>query len=259
MAIIKDFKIDKLRVRVFDSRNSMGACAGEEAAAYLRELLNEKDEINVMFAAAPSQNETLEMLCASSGIDWKRVNAFHMDEYVGLDPAHPAGFRNFLRRAILDRFPFKGLYLLDGNAADPLKAAGEYERVLRAHPLDACLMGVGENGHIAFNDPPVADFNDAKLVKVVELELSCREQQVHDGCFKRLEEVPTHALTATIPALMGAARLFCSVPAKTKAGAVRNMLEGEISTVCPASILRRHPAASLYLDTDSAEYILKGG
>ncbi len=259
MAIIKDFNTDNLRVRVFDSRTSMGVCAGEEAAAYLRALLDEKKEINVMFAAAPSQNETLEMLCASSGIDWKRINAFHMDEYVGLDSAHPAGFRNFLRRAIFDRFPFKSLNLLDGNASDPWKAAEEYDRLLREHPLDACLMGVGENGHIAFNDPPVADFNDARLVKVVELELQCREQQVHDGCFKCLEEVPTHALTATIPALMGAARLFCSVPAKTKAEAVKNMLEGNISTACPASILRRHPAALLYLDVDSAEYMLKRG
>ncbi|NLB77541.1 MAG: glucosamine-6-phosphate deaminase [Clostridiaceae bacterium] len=208
-----------------------------------------------MFAAAPSQNETLEALCADSGIEWSRVNAFHMDEYVGLDASHPAGFRNFLRRAIFERFPFKKLYLLDGNAIDPEKAAEEYEESLRAHPLDICLMGVGENGHIAFNDPPVADFNDPKLVKVVELDLPCRQQQVNDGCFKTIEDVPTHALTATIPALLGAARLFCSVPGKTKATAIRAMLEGEISSECPASVLRRHTGASLYLDKDSAEYI----
>jgi len=256
MAVLKDFMAGSLRVRVFDSRRAMGECAGGDAAEYIKRLLAEKDEINVLFAAAPSQNETLAALCADGDIDWSRVNAFHMDEYVGLDPQHPAGFRNFLRRAIFDKFAFRSVNLLDGNAGDPEKAAREYDALLRAHPLDACLMGIGENGHIAFNDPPVADFDDPVLVKVVKLEERCRMQQVHDGCFDRIEEVPTHALSATIPALMHAKRLFCSVPAATKAEAVRDTVNAEISTACPATIMRRHPAADMYLDRDSAKYIL---
>lgn len=256
MAMIKDFMAEKLHVRAFDTRLAMGSCAGKEAAEYIKKLLAERDEINVLFAAAPSQNETLAALCKDKDIDWSRVNAFHMDEYVGLDPAHPAGFRNFLKRAIFDKYNFKSVNLLNGNAADPEEAAREYDALLRAHPLDACLMGIGENGHIAFNDPPVANFDDPVLVKVVKLEERCRMQQVHDGCFDSIDEVPTHALSATIPALMHAKRLFCSVPAATKAEAVRDTVNAPVSTACPATIMRTHPAADMYLDADSAKYIL---
>jgi len=254
--MIRDWFVDQLHVRIFASRASMGACAGTEAAACLQKLLDEKEEVNVMFAAAPSQNETLAALCAYPGIDWSRVNAFHMDEYVDLDPAHPSGFRNFLKRAIFDRFPFKSVNLIDGSTGDAEAAAGAYAQLLREHPLDICLMGIGENGHIAFNDPPVADFQDPKWVKVVELEERCRIQQVHDGCFEALESVPTHALTVTVPALMNAREIFCTVPAPTKADAARAMLTGEIATSCPASILRTHPSARLYLDSDSGKYVL---
>ena len=256
MCIVKSFTAEKMNVRVFGSRAAMGACAGSEAAQHLRTLLSERNEVNVMFAAAPSQNETLAALSEAEGVDWRRVNAFHMDEYVGMDPAHPAGFGNFLRRAIFDRLPFKSVHLLDGNAADLPDAARAYSALLRAHPLDICLLGVGENGHIAFNDPPVADFQDPELVKIVELETRCREQQVHDGCFAALEQVPTHALTATIPALFGAKRLFCSVPSATKAQAVRDMILGPLTTSCPASILRTHAASSLYLDAEAGRYLL---
>lgn len=256
MCVIKSFIAEQMDVRVFDSREAMGACAGNEAVQHLRMLLDERNEVNVMFAAAPSQNETLAALCEAESVDWSRVNAFHMDEYIVLNPAHPAGFGNFLRRAIFDRLPFKSVHLLDGNAADLPDAARAYSALLRAHPLDICLLGVGENGHIAFNDPPVADFNDPALVKIVELETRCREQQVHDGCFAALEQVPTYALTATIPALFGAKRLFCSVPSATKAQAVRDMILGPVSTACPASILRTHSAASLYLDAEAGRYLL---
>ena len=254
--MLKEFWTDKLHVRVFASRASMGACAGTEAAECIKKLLSQKEEINVMFAAAPSQNEMLASLCADAGVDWSRVNAFHMDEYVDLDPAHPSGFRNFLKRAIFDRFPFKSVHLIDGNTGDAEGAADDYAALLRAHPLDVCLMGIGENGHIAFNDPPVADFQDPKWVKVVELEERCRVQQVHDGCFERLEDVPTHALTVTVPALMNAREIFCTVPAPTKAEAARAMLTGEIAVSCPASILRTHCSARLYLDNDSGKYVL---
>lgn len=253
---IKQTRIDQLSVRVFDTREAMGACAGAEAAQAIREVLEEKEYANVMFAAAPSQNETLATLCASEGIDWSRVNAFHMDEYIGLDPAHPAGFRNFLKRAIFDRFPFASVHLLNGNAEDPAQEALRYEALLREYPLDVCLLGIGENGHIAFNDPPVADFEDPHLVKIVELEERCRQQQVNDGCFSSIDQVPTHALSVTIPGMMSAKQLFCSVPAATKAEAVERLMNGPVSTVCPATIMRRHPRAELYLDRDAGRAVL---
>lgn len=246
------FQVEKLCVEIFETRGAMGAQAGTDAAEAIRAVLREKGEANVMFAAAPSQNETLAALCAAEGIDWTRVHAFHMDEYIGLDGAHPAGFGNFLKRAIFDRLPFASVNLIDCGAADPEAEARRYAALLREHPLDVCLCGIGENGHLAFNDPPVADFNDPLLVKVVQLDERCRLQQVHDGCFAQLDEVPRYALSATVPALLSAKTIVCSVPAATKAEAVRDMLTGEIATSCPASILRRHPNAALYLDRDSA-------
>lgn len=256
MEILKDFKCDKLHVRVFDTRATMGKYAGREAAAHIKKLLAEKETINVMFAAAPSQNETLAELLNDEGIDWTRINAFHMDEYVGLDPAHPAGFRNFLQRAIFGKKPFKSVNLLNGNAPDPEEEAARYSKLLQDNPLDVCLLGVGENGHIAFNDPPVADFNDPKLVKVVELDQVCRNQQVNDGCFENIDQVPTHALSVTVPGLTGAKAMFCTVPAPTKANAIKHMVEDEISTACPATIMRKHDCAELYVDADAGKFVL---
>lgn len=256
MSVLKDFYCDKLRVRVFDSRKAMGDCAGEEAAACIKKLLAEKETINVMFAAAPSQNETLARLVRDTEIDWTRINAFHMDEYIGLDPAHPAGFRNFLRRAIFDEKPFRSVNFLNGDAPDAQQEAERYDALLREHPLDVCILGVGENGHIAFNDPPVADFDDPKYVKIVELEQRCRVQQVNDGCFETVEQVPTHALSVTIPGLCAAKHMFCSVPAATKAEAIDHIVHDAISTACPATILRRHENAYLYTDADAGKNIL---
>lgn len=255
--MIKEFCVDKLKVKIFATRQEMGACAGNEIAAYMLELLKEKECINVMFAAAPSQNETLEALCGYE-IPWNRVNAFHMDEYAGLDEGHPAGFRNFLKRAIFDRYEFRSVNLIDGNAEDLEAAMKAYDDLLGSHPLDVCILGIGENGHIAFNDPDVADFHDPVRVKRVRLDEKCRMQQVHDGCFRDISEVPTHAVTVTVPALCAAARMFCSVPAATKAEAVRCLVNGPVGEACPATVMRAHEGASLYLDADSAQYILEG-
>lgn len=256
MAILKDYRADRLRVMIFDTRQAMGNEAGAQAARCIRKLLEEKEELNVIFAAAPSQNETLAALLAADGIDWGRINAYHMDEYVGLDPDHPAGFRNYLRRTVFDRLPLRSVNLINGNAPDAGEEAKRYGALLREHPADVCLLGVGENGHLAFNDPPVADFQDPCLAKVVALEERCRRQQVHDGCFERVELVPTHAITVTIPGLTGAGHMFCSVPGAAKAEAVRDMLNGTVSCRCPASILTTHPGAVLYLDQESAGYLL---
>ena len=254
--ILKQFDLDKLHVSVFDTRKAMGDAAGHDAAEAIRKALSEKETVNVMFAAAPSQNETLAALLSEEGIAWERINAFHMDEYVGLGESHPAGFRNFLRRAIFDKKPFKSVNLLNGNAEDIEKEAARYSKLLKDNPLDVCLLGIGENGHIAFNDPPVADFHDKTFVKVVELEQRCREQQVHDGCFEKLSEVPSHALTVTIPGLTQAKAMFCSVPAATKAEAVYKLVNWDISEKCPCTILRRHDNAYFYADKDSGKDIL---
>lgn len=256
MAVLKDFYCDKMRTRVFSTRGEMGVCAGTEIANKIKEFLAKKEYVNVMFAAAPSQNETLQALMADPDIEWNRINAFHMDEYVGLDEDHPAGFRNFLRRSVFDLKDFRSVNLLNGNAADPEKEAERYSALLRDNPLDVCILGIGENGHVAFNDPPVADFNDAKLVKIVELEQRCRQQQVNDGCFDVIDKVPTHALTVTVPGLCTAEWMFCSVPAATKAEAVYRVVNEEISTKCPATILRTKDHAFLYADADSGKNIL---
>ena len=256
MAVINNFSKDNLKVYVFDSRDTMGVCAGTEAADFIKECLKTKDSIRVMFAAAPSQNETLSALIADPDIDWSRIDAFHMDEYVGLDPTHPAGFRNFLHRSIFSKKSFKSVNYINGNAADPVEEAARYSALLKEGGLDVCLLGVGENGHIAFNDPPVADFEDEVYVKVVELEDRCRQQQVHDGCFASIDQVPTHAITVTIPGLFQAGAMFCTVPGITKADAIAHMLLDDITTDCPASILRRHKHAQLYIDQDAAMKIL---
>lgn len=255
MALIKEMKTGKLLVKVFDTRNAMGEDAGKEAAACIRQLLKEKEEINIIFAAAPSQNETLETLIKEPGIEWERVNAYHMDEYVGLAPEHPAGFRNYLNRTIFEKLPFKTINLINGNAEDAYAEAKRYGELLLAHPVDLCLLGVGENGHLAFNDPGVAEFDDPVRAKVVPLDEVCRQQQVNDGCFETIDEVPTHAITVTIPGLTAARYMFCSVPAATKARAIKDMLSGEVTEKCPASILTEHEAAVLYLDKDSAAMI----
>ena len=222
--------VDKLHVRIFQTREEMGVCVGAEAAETIKSLLERQETVNIMFGAAPSQNEMLASLRAAD-IDWSRIHAFHMDEYIGLDPRHPAGFGNFLNRAIFHHLPFASVNLLNGKAQNLEEECNRYASVLAEHPLDICMLGVGENGHLAFNDPPVADFFDPKTVKVVELEERCRLQQVHDGCFETLDQVPYQAITVTIPALCSAKYLFCTVPSISKAPAVHTMLNAPISSI----------------------------
>lgn len=257
MAMTKELKKDKLVVRCYDSRESMGAAAAKDCAAEIRRLLSKKSEINMIFAAAPSQNEMLSALVKESGIEWNRVNAFHMDEYVGLPADAPQGFGNFLRGHIFSKVPFKSVNYLNGQNPDRDAECARYADLLKKNPVDIVCLGVGENGHVAFNDPPVADFSDPRLVKVVPLDSVCRNQQVHDGCFRSLDEVPTHALTLTVPALMNGAYLYCVVPAATKAEAVRRTLTWDVGETCPATALRRHDNSFLYLDPDSSSLIGK--
>lgn len=253
---IKEMKAGNLKVKIFSTRQLMGQAAAKEASVSIKKLLIQKGEINIVFAAAPSQNEFLDGLANDKGIDWSRINAFHMDEYIGLDPKAPQGFGNFLRDRLFGKVPFKSVNYLDGASKDIKAECRRYSQLLKANPTNIVCMGIGENGHIAFNDPHVARFDDSELVKVVELDAKCRQQQVNDGCFKSFDEVPTHALTLTIPALTSCSCIFCIVPAKTKAEAIYNTINGEVSEKCPATILKTHNNAILYVDADSGSLVL---
>lgn len=249
---MKEFVKDRLTVKVMPTRAEMGRVAAQDIHDRILALLAEKDEVNMIFAAAPSQNDVLGSLVGFDDIPWNRINAFHMDEYIGLDKSAPQGFGNFLKAHIFGLVPFRTVNLIDCSAADPDSEAERYAELLKRHPADIVVMGIGENGHIAFNDPHVADFDDPKWVKPVRLDDVCRRQQVHDGCFAAIGDVPECALTLTCPTLMRATWKFCIVPAATKAGAVKRTLEGEIGEECPATILRRSDNAVLYLEPASA-------
>lgn len=254
--MLKELKKDRLRCRIYNTRSEMGAAAGEDIHNGILELLAEKETINMIFAAAMSQCEMLEALVSRSDIPWNRINAFHMDEYIGLEEGAPQSFGFFLKNAIFDRVPFKNVYLINGNAASAEEECRRYAELLKNNPVDIVCLGIGENGHIAFNDPGVADFNDKRLIKPVELDDICRQQQVNDGCFPSIGEVPKTALSLTVPALTAAKYMFCVVPAATKAKAVKSTMNGPISEVCPATALRTHENAILYCDRDSGKYLL---
>lgn len=241
-----------MRVHVSATREELGRVAAGKIAAYIRLLLGSQPRVVAVFAAAPSQIETLAELVRQPAVDWSRVIAFHLDEYLGLDEAHPNSFRRFLHEHLISRVPLAAFHGLRGETPDPRAECARYASLLRQYPPDLALIGIGENGHLAFNDPPVADFHDPLDVKLVELDQTCRLQQVHDGLFARIEDVPTHALTLTIPAILRIPRLFVAVPGARKRPAVTAALHGPISTSCPASILRTHPDADLFLDRDSA-------
>ena len=252
---MRTFEKDLLKVNVYQSRDEMGSAAAADVKAAILRALEDKETINMIFAAAPSQNEVLANLANDKEIPWGRVNAFHMDEYIGLDKNAPQGFGNFLRDHIFGIAPFKSVNYIRIDAPDAQAECQRYEELLRQNPVDIVVLGIGENGHIAFNDPPFADFEDKKLVKTVKLDEVCRNQQVNDGCFAKIDDVPTHALTLTVPALMSGKELYCIVPAKTKARAVFETLSGKVTPDCPASVLRTHANATLYLDPDSASLI----
>ena len=252
---MKTLKKDNLVVEIYENRTLMGEGAKRDIKAKIAQLLSQKQEINMIFAAAPSQNDVLKALVEDKEIEWNRVNAYHMDEYIGLDKDAPQGFGNFLKDHIFGLVPFKSVNYIDITATDPEKEAERYGKLLDENPTDIVIMGIGENGHIAFNDPPVADFNDKKTVKPVKLDEVCRQQQVNDGCFESLDKVPKTALTLTVPTLVKAPYLFCIVPAPTKAKAVYETLNGSIDEHCPASILRTHDNAKLYLDDQSSKLL----
>ena len=242
---------DQLETIVHPNRSEMGASAGHAAAKILRDTLLQKGSARIIVASAPSQDETLAQLAQEPRIDWSKVTVFHMDEYVGLSISHPASFRAYQKEHFLSKVTPKVFHGIQAESADLEQEVARYTALMTESLIDLVCMGIGENGHIAFNDPPVADFNDPQTIKVVELDEACRQQQVNDGCFPDFDSVPTHALSLTCPALMSGKHLIITVPGKLKANAVRETLTGPITTTCPASILRTHPDAELHLDADS--------
>lgn len=258
MVMENKFTKDALSVNICDDRTELGRLSAKAVYDRIIEIFKTKEEMNLLFAAAPSQNEFLEALTAYEDIPWQLINAFHMDEYIGLDYNVPQRFANFLKIRIFGSVPFKSVNYIEGNSKEPEQECQRYGELLKRYPLDIACTGIGENGHLAFNDPHVADFHDKKLVKIIALDERSRRQQVNDGCFSHINLVPKNALTLTIPAIVAANYIVCMVPGPTKAEAVRNMLYGEISERCPASVLRLHKAANLYIDQDSAK-LLTGG
>jgi glucosamine-6-phosphate deaminase len=251
---VKQFRADALDVRVFDDDAALARSATDEAVAAIAAAIDGRGEANVMLATGNSQFAFLAELVTRRDVDWSRVTAFHMDEYAGLPPSHSASFQRYMRERVAAHLPLRAFHYLDGTN-DPNAEAARYETLLADHPLDLCGAGIGENGHLAFNDPPVADFDDARAVKVIALEDASRRQQVGEGHFATVDDVPTHAITVTIPALLAARRLLVVVPEARKAPAVRATLQDPISTACPATILRTQPHATLFLDAESATLV----
>ncbi len=244
---------NKLKVRIYETRVQMGAEAAKDAAEKIKELLLLKQGfVNIIFAAAPSQNEFLSSLSQEKDINWRRVNAFHMDEYIGLDNDAPQTFAHFLKESIFDKVSLNEVHYINGNAEDLHAECLRYTNLIKQYPADIVCMGIGENTHIAFNDPHTANFDDPLMVKVVTLDFTSRQQQVHDGCFAKIEEVPTSAITLTVPALLKANSIYCIVPGNNKAMAVYNTINNGVNESYPSTSLKNHINATLYLDKDSA-------
>ena len=250
MTILHEGKKDKLHYYVCSNRDEMGKLAAQFAANKIKEKLSTKEEVRVIFASAPSQNEILHYLTEDEEIDWSRIVGFHMDEYIGLPEDSDQRFSIYLENHLVNKVKMKEFHFIDGSK-DPDEMGELYTTLLTEKPIDLVCLGIGENGHIAFNDPPVANFNDPKMVKIVELDEYSRRQQVNDGCFEKIQDVPTHALSLTIPALTSASTMVCTVPGPTKKEAVSKVLRDEISTACPATILRKHDDAYLVLDKEA--------
>jgi len=255
MKSIFETKKDDLPVSIYSTNKEMGIAAAEEAAAFIAKAIQDNRHANIIIATGNSQLTFLEALSAREDVDWSRINVFHMDEYLGIPADHPSSFPLFLHHHIIDKVKPRNFYPIVGQTMDPEETCRCYEQMLRENPTDLCALGIGENGHLAFNDPPLARFDEPKWVQVVRLTDSCKRQQVGEGHFKSIEDVPAEAISLTIPALLAAKRVLAIVPEGRKADIVAQMLTGLISPNCPASILRRTAQAHLYLDADSGAKI----
>jgi glucosamine-6-phosphate deaminase len=249
---LSGFHIGGVAVRIYRPGPGLGQAAGAAAAAIIREAIAARGLSRIIIGTGPSQDGTIGTLTQAAGIDWSKVEVFHMDEYVGMPPSHPASFRRWLKEHVADFVRPGIVHYMQGDAADVDAECRRYGNLLRAAPIDVSFLGFGENGHIAFNDPGVADFNDTAAVKLVTLDERCRGQQVGEGHFPELASVPPAAITVTCPILVSPAHLICSVPDRRKAEAVRDAVEGPLTPMCPASLVLTHPRCAIFLDTESA-------
>lgn len=251
---VQERTVDALQVRVFSDADALAHTAAADATAALRAAIGARGSANAMFASGNSQLRFLHELAHVEDVDWARVVGFHMDEYVGIGNDHPASFHRYMQEQVAGPLRLGDFHYLDGTT-DPVEEAARYAALLRQYPIDVCCLGIGENGHLAFNDPPVAEFDDPLDVKVVTLDDACRRQQVGEGHFATVDNVPAQAITVTIPALLRADRVLTVVPEGRKRESVRRALTERISPACPASILRRAPHATLYLDRESSSLL----
>jgi glucosamine-6-phosphate deaminase len=250
--VLKHITVDRLKIEIHPDTASAGKAAAHATARAIQELKQKNQRVAVIFATGASQLATLDALVARADVPWKEIEGFHLDEYVGIGEHHPASFRRYLRERLTQRVPMGKFFEIQGDAPDPEIVCSQYAQRLQAAQPRLCLLGIGENGHLAFNDPAEANFEDPLDVKIVGLDTECRQQQVAEGWFTSLEEVPRQAITVTIPALMRVPRLIVSVPGPRKAAVMRRTLQEALSTACPSTILRHHPDATVYLDRDSA-------
>lgn len=252
---MQQFKADDLDVRVYGTLDDLATDAALEVNTLLRDAIQKNGSAAVILATGNSQIEFLKKLVALKVVDWTTVSLFHMDEYLGISAEHKASFRKYLRERVETLVRPKVFHYIDGESDLPLDECERYSNLLQAQPVDLCCLGIGENGHLAFNDPPVARFEEKRAIKIVKLDHACKMQQVREGHFPNLEAVPPYALTLTIPALCSARRMICIAPERRKAEAVKNALKGPVSTACPASFLRRQKHCTLLLDRDSASLL----
>jgi glucosamine-6-phosphate deaminase len=248
----RHFQAGRLTVEIYPDSKAAGLAAAEAAARAFRALGETSDAFGVIFATGASQIDTLDALTRIPNLPWQKIRGFHMDEYVGVPIEHPASFRRYLRERLTSKVRMGEFHEIDGTAPNPEETGRQYAEMLRAAAPQVCLLGIGENGHLAFNDPDVADFADPVDVKTIVLDPVCRQQQYAEGWFPSVDDVAESAITLTIPALLRVPKLIVSVPGSRKAAIMRRTVEEEISTACPATILRTHPDATVYLDAKSA-------
>ena len=248
---MKQFKKENLLVNISEDEKSAGEASALFVAEHLNNAIKSKGSANLVLATGASQFAFLKAI-KRLDIDWSKITVFHLDEYIGLSTTHPASFRKYLKEKIIDEVKPKKMYYINGDVKDIDSEIANYEKLLNEHLIDVACIGIGENGHIAFNEPDIADFNDPKLVKVVQLDEVSRNQQLGEGWFSTLDKVPNEAISLTIPAIMNCKVISCMVPNKRKAEAVYNTLNAKITTDCPATILRKHENTVLFLDKDSA-------
>lgn len=249
---VEEFQVEKLKIQVHPSREAAGAAAARATAEAMNTLAAKRESFSVIFATGASQMETLKALTAIPGLPWPQIDGFHMDDYVGLPLDHPASFRAYLEEKLVRKVPIRSFAYVDGLAPDPAKTCKDYAEKLRVADPQLCLLGIGENGHLAFNDPAEADFNDPLDVKIVHLDEPCRRQQAAEGWFKSFEEVPPTAITLTMPRLFRVPKLIISVLGQRKASVIRRTFDEPISTACPSTILRTHPDATIFMDREAA-------